>query len=186
MTLDVTTPLRRIKPEKHLAQLTPRARGDLIGVLDIGWHRRPSLMLDTNVYILFAAGRLSESAEELLDTALVFHCSVCIGELMAGVANADPGRPSWKTMRDYYHGLVAQMPDSRILAPDPQVWAEAGMVAGTLARTQRFQPHQRKECMNDALIYLTAAKAGVSVLTANREDFDFIQQVVGTGRFVYL
>jgi hypothetical protein len=29
----------------------------------------------------------------------------------------------------------------------------------------------------DALIYLTAAKAGIPVLTANRDEFDLIQQI---------
>ena len=59
------------------------------------------------------------------------------------------------------------------------------MVAGTLARTQGFQPHQRKDCLNDALVVLTAAKAGIPVLTANRDDFDLIQQVAPEGRFIY-
>ena len=61
----------------------------------------------------------------------------------------------------------------------------AGVVAGTLARIQGLQAHQRKECLNDALILLTAAKAGLPVLTANRVDFDLIQQVAGTGEFVH-
>ena len=51
------------------------------------------------------------------------------------------------------------------------------LIAGTLARTQNFQPHQRKECMNDALIYLSATKLGLPVVTANRVEFDLIQQI---------
>jgi hypothetical protein len=54
-----------------------------------------------------------------------------------------------------------------------------------LSRTQDFQPHQRKECLNDALIFLTAAKAGLPVLTANCDEFDLIQQLVPQGRFIY-
>jgi hypothetical protein len=46
------------------------------------------------------------------------------------------------------------------------VWPEAGVIAGALAGTQGFQKHQRKECLEDALVYLSAAKAGLSVLTA--------------------
>ena len=59
------------------------------------------------------------------------------------------------------------------------------MVTGLLSRTQGFQPYQRKECLNDALIYLTAAKAGLPVLTANRDDFDTIQQIVSAGVFIH-
>jgi hypothetical protein len=48
-----------------------------------------------------------------------------------------------------------------------------------------FQKHQRKECLNDALIYLSAAKAGLPVLTANRDEFDIIQQIAPEGRFIH-
>jgi predicted nucleic acid-binding protein len=59
------------------------------------------------------------------------------------------------------------------------------VIAGTLARTQGFQSHQRKECLNDALIYLTAAKRGLPVLTANRSEFDMIQQIAPGGAFFW-
>ena len=88
-------------------------------------------------------------------------------------------------MRDHYVALFAAVPASRLLTPDTQVWADAGLIAGMLARTQGFQPHQRKECLNDALILLTAAKAGVPVLTSNRDEFDLIQQIAPEGRFVH-
>jgi predicted nucleic acid-binding protein len=71
------------------------------------------------------------------------------------------------------------------MTPDADVWADAGVIAGTLARSQRFQPHQRKECLNDSLIFLTAAKAGIPVLTANRNEFDLIQRIAPEGRFVH-
>lgn len=62
------------------------------------------------------------------------------------------------------------------MTPDEEIWAEAGLIAGTRARIQDFQPHQRKECLNDALIYLTAAKAGWRRWRAIRGEFDLIQQ----------
>lgn len=144
-----------------------------------------ALMADTNIYINDAAGNLPPMVEALLDRALLFHCSVCVGELAVGVANGDPTHPRWAATRDHYAGLVAAMPPSRLLTPDDQVWAEAGLVAGTLARTQGYQPHQRKECLNDALIFLTAARAGLPVLTSNRDEFDLIQQLCPDGRFVH-
>lgn len=64
------------------------------------------------------------------------------------------------------------------IRPDRDIWAEAGLVAGTLARTQGYQASQRKACLNDALILLTAAKTGLPVLTANRDESDLIQQIV--------
>jgi len=71
------------------------------------------------------------------------------------------------------------------MTPDRQVWTDAGVIAGTLARTQKFQPHQRRGYLNDALIFLTAAKAGVPVLTANWDDVDLIQRFAPEGLFIY-
>ena len=96
-----------------------------------------------------------------------------------------PAHPGWPALRDHYTGLFASVPATRLLTPDAQTWADAGLIAGTLARTQRFQPHQRKECLNDALIFLTAAKAGLPVLTANRGEFDLIQQLAPEVRFIH-
>lgn len=143
------------------------------------------LVPDTNVYINNATGRLPAEVAALLDHALLFHCSVCVAELAVGVANGDPGHPRWKATRDHYAGLVAAIPSSRLLTPDPDIWVEAGLIAGTLARTQGYQASQRKECLNDALILLTAAKAGLPVLTANRDEFDLIQQIALETRFVH-
>ena len=77
------------------------------------------------------------------------------------------------------------MPDNHLLVPNAGIWTMAGLVAGTLTRTQGFAATQRKECLNDALILLTAARAGLPVLTANRAEFELIQQVAGTESFVH-
>ena len=142
-------------------------------------------MLDTNVYINIAAGRAGEAVRDAVDRAILFHCSVALAELATGVANADPSRPKWPQMRDHYVALFAAIPGSRLLTPGPDTWVDAGIIAGMLARTQGFQSHQRKECLNDTLILLTAAKAGLAVLTADRGDFDLIQQIAPEGRFIY-
>ncbi|ESY89856.1 hypothetical protein [Mesorhizobium sp. LNHC209A00] len=104
----------------------------------------------------------------LLERSLLFHCSVCLAELATGVANYNPAGPDWRQVRDYYTALFDTIPDSRILSPDDQAWIDAGVIAGSLSRIQNFHKDQRKECLYDALIYLTAAKAGLSVLTAKR------------------
>ena len=184
MSIDLGGALRKLKPEKRTAQLVSRARDKLVHWTALsGAH--PVLLLDTNVYINRAAGRLPAPLREVMDQALLFHCSVALAELAAGVANANPSRPGWPALRDHYIELFAAIPATRLMTPDAQVWADAGVIAGTLSRTQGFQPYQRKECLNDALIFLTAAKAGIPVLTANRDEFDLIQQLVPAGQFIH-
>jgi hypothetical protein len=43
----------------------------------------------------------------------------------------------------------------------------------------------RMGSLNDALIYLTAARGGLAVLTANRDEFDLIQQLAPEGGSVH-
>jgi predicted nucleic acid-binding protein len=156
-----------------------------VAAADLTGSGRPVLVSDTNVYIMDAAGVLPDAAAALISRALLFHCAVCLAELAVGVANADPDLPGWAAQRDHYAELFDGIPSHRVLTPDAQTWTEAGIVAGTLARSQGYQRHQRKECLNDAAVYLTAAKAGLAVLTADAADFDLIQQVAPEGRFVW-
>jgi predicted nucleic acid-binding protein len=185
LTIDLREHVRRVKPDKHRSRLAFRSPDELIAASDIAGEGRAAVLLDTCVYIRSAAGTLPAAAEALVDRGLLFHCSVCVAELCTGVANADPSHAGWKSLRDHYADLIASIPSTRLLTPDPEVWAEAGLIAGTLARTQGYQRHQRKECLNDALIFLTAARAGLPVLTANRDEFDLIHQLAAKGSFVH-
>ena len=144
-----------------------------------------ALVPDTNVYIRNMAGTLPGAVEGLLDTAPQWHCLVCVAEITAGIAHYNPASPQWRRVRRQYGILLEAIPDTRLLVPDSQSWHLAGVIAGTLARVQGFQAHQRKECLNDALIYLTAAKQGLPVVTANRVEFDMIQQIAPGGAFLH-
>jgi len=182
---DLAAALRRFKPEKRTAQLKPRPAENLLDWTGLEGRAPLALLLDTTVYIHRAAGRLPAALQTLIDGALLFHSPVALAELATGVANADPARPEWTALRDHYAALFTAVPVSRVMSVEAQTWIDAGVIAGTLGRAQGYQPHQRKECLNDALIYLTAAKAGVPVLTANRDDFDFIQQIASAGVFIH-
>ena len=88
MSIDLRDTLRRRKPERRLAQLMARNSGELLGVDDFAPSGRALLMPDTNVYIRAAGGTLPASVRNLIERALLFHCSVCLAELATGVANA--------------------------------------------------------------------------------------------------
>jgi predicted nucleic acid-binding protein len=176
--------LRRIKPNKRTAPLANRPDEAFIRAETLAGSQI-RLLPDTNVYIVDAAGGLPTGVQEVLDQGLLFHCSVCFAELALGLAAYSPLAPGWEAQRDYYSELFDNVPHGRLLTPDASVWLTAATVAGVLARVQGRTRTQRVDLLNDALIYLTAAKAGVPVLTGNRRDFDHIQQVAGTGQFLW-
>jgi predicted nucleic acid-binding protein len=184
LSIDLDAAIRRRKPEKRVRQLSVRRDNELTWAADLSVTGAVALVADTNVYINDAAGRLPPVVEALLERTILFHCSVCVGEIATGVANADPAHKNWNDIRSVYADVLGSIPASRLLNPEPQVWTDAGLIAGMLARTQNFQPHQRKEMLNDALILLTAAKAGLAVLTSDRDHYDLLQQLCPESRVV--
>ena len=72
---------------------------------------------------------------------------------------------------------IDRRPSHRVLTPDRDIWREAGILAGLLARLQRFGKSEQRKVLNDALIFLTARKHGCAVLTRNLSDFDLLLQL---------
>jgi predicted nucleic acid-binding protein len=54
-----------------------------------------------------------------------------------------------------------------------------------MARLQGYGNGERRKTLNDALIFLTAAKHGCSVLTRNVSDFDLLMQVDPNGQAIF-
>lgn len=186
MTIDLRKIIRSRKPEKRQTRLITRSDTDLICASDIAGKGRQVFVPDTNIYILDAAGMLPQAAETLLNQGLMFHCSICLAEISVGVGKYAPKASDWQRMADHYAGLFASIPASRLLAPDAETSADAGMLAGILARTQGFQKRHSRELLNDAMIYLCAANKGLPVLTDNKADFDLLQQSAPGGRFIFI
>jgi predicted nucleic acid-binding protein len=186
VSIDLRAILRRHKPQKRRAQLSQRDRRELLDAASARVTVDAKLLPDTNIYIMEAAGELPPPVAELLERATLYHSTVCLAEITVGLANSDVTAATWPAEREYWSGLFDRLPKARTKAPDAEVWAAAGITAGTLTRLQGFQPHQRKDALNDALIYLTAMKLGVPVLTENRRDFDFLQQLVPGGRVYFV
>ena len=182
MTFDLEALLRQIKPEKRTT-LRHRSRSDLLQAEQL----RPGLMAllpDTTVYIDMAAGRMPSSALELIRSATQLHSVVCLSEIAQGLSLHDPKAAGHRAVRRHYVELARRIPPSRVLAPDDEVWMRAGILTGVLTRVQGYQRHQRKELLADALIYLSAAKAGLPVLTRNAADFDLLNQLHPAGRVI--
>jgi predicted nucleic acid-binding protein len=186
MSVDLAALIRRHKPEQRLKTLRYRKRAALASFSDLDVRSETEVLLDTGIYIFAAAGTLTGLRRDKLELVLQHHCTVCLGEIAVGLANRNVAASTWLAERMYWQDLFDSLPKNRTHTPDAEIWTAAGILAGTLARLQKYQPHQRKDVLNDALIYLTALKRGLPVLTDNRKDFDLLQQLVPAGRFFLL
>lgn len=176
--------LRRIKPEKRLQALTRRNRATLPWLAGLR-PPLPKLLLDTTVYIDALQGTLPEAAEFALRAGSLWHCTVTESELAALSGLLDPRHPHTAAVVARIAESIEARPAHRILNPDRDIWRDAGVLAGLLARLQQYGKQEQRRAINDALIFLTAAKHGCAVFTRNIADFDLLMQLFPSGRAVF-
>jgi predicted nucleic acid-binding protein len=176
--------LRRLKPEKHQKALAYRDRSQLRFLKNLK-PPFPKLLLDTTVYIDALQGRLPHDAGIALRTASLWHSSVTEAELAALAGLLDPMHPDTTGAIARVAASVELRPAHRILTPDRDTWREAGILAGLLARLQQYGKNERRKTLNDALIFLSAARNGCVVLTRNVSDFDLLMQLDPKGQAVF-
>jgi predicted nucleic acid-binding protein len=145
----------------------------------------PKLLLDTTVYIDALQGRLPDDMEVALRTGSLWHSSVTEAELAALAGLLDPAHPDTANVIAQVAASIELRPEHRIVTPDRDTWREAGILAGLLARLQRYGKTERRKALNDALIFLTAARNGCVVLTRNVADFDLLMQLDAKGQAVF-
>lgn len=176
--------MRRIKPEKYNQPLKARDRSQLT-FLDQLQRPFPKLLLDTTVYVDEFQGTLPREVEISLRLTEVWHSTVTESELTALAGLLDPNHPNTRTAVQQVLASVERRPAHRILNPDREVWREAGILAGLLARLQKYRKSEQRRAMNEALLFLSAAKHGCSVLTRNISDFDLLMQRTPYGKSIF-
>lgn len=176
--------LRRLKPEKHRKGLTYRDRSQLPFLSHLK-PPYPKLLLDTTVYIDVLQARLPEDVEIALRAGNLWHSTVTEAELSALAGLLDPTHPETANVVAQIAASIDFRPVHRILVPDRETWRESGIIAGLLARLQRYGKDKQRKALNDALIFLTAIKHGCTVLTRNVSDFDLLMQLDNRGQAVF-
>lgn len=176
MSSEFQTTLRRLKPEKRRTQLKARPETDL-PFLETATIRPRKLLYDTTVYIDILQNRFPQNGEPMLRAAEAWHSPVTEAELAAAIGLLDPAHPQTQEITEQISNVIDRRPTYRTIAPDPEVWREAGILSGLLARLQGYSTVQRRRALNDALLFATARKHGCTVLTRNVVDFDFLQQL---------
>jgi predicted nucleic acid-binding protein len=142
-------------------------------------------LYDTTVYIDILQGKFPQSAEVLLRATDAWHSPVTAAELAAPCGRLDLLHPETSSAVKQILAVLDARPQHRTISPDEEVWFEAGVLAGILSRLQQYAAADRRRALNDALLFSTARKHGLAVLTRNVKDFDFLQQIEPSGEVLF-
>jgi len=175
--------LRRLKPSDRRASLHYRPRSELPFLAEV--RSASKLLLDTTVYIDELQGRLPRDVEWAIRSASLWHSTVTECELSALAGLLNPDHPGTPRAIDQVLASIERRPGHRIVSPDREVWRDAGILAGLLARLQQYGKAEQGKSLNDALIFLSGVKAGLTVLTRNLSDFDLLMQLAPYGKVLF-
>ncbi len=129
------------------------------------------VLLDSSVYItaLRAGNDAVLTLRRFAPEALVWLSAVVLEELYAGVSMRDR-RAVERLERDFDRAR-------RILVPNLKDWTQAGKVLARLASKFGYERIGQARLTNDALIVMSAARQGITVITANERDFARLAQL---------
>jgi len=184
LSSDFRGTLRRLKPEKHRAQLKPRAESDL-DFVETTTKKPGKLLYDTTVYIDILQNRFPQEGEPMLRATEAWHSPVTEAELSGAIGLLDPAHSETRETVEQITAVIERCPSYRTIVPDVEIWREAGILSGMLARLQGYGRDQRRRVLNDALLFASARKHGCTVLTRNIIDFDFLEQLDPSGTVLF-
>ena len=176
--------LRRLKPEKRRHPLGGRSASALSFVEHASGLPR-ALLYDTTVYVDILQGRFPKAGELVIRAADAWHSTVTEAELIAPCGFLDPDHPHTPGTVKQIIEVIERRPAHRTIAPDREIWLVAAVLSGILARLQGYGRPERRRVLNDALIFATARKHGMAVLTRNLDDFDLLQQLDPAGQVLF-
>ena len=142
-----------------------------------------SLLLDTSLYIDALRGGEPAALRvgRLAAHATMWLSAVVLEELYAGAGSRDRAFVE-RLHRDFDKA-------QRLLVPNLSDWVETGQVLARLGSHFGYEEIGRGRLTNDTLIAMSAARRGITVLTANERDFSrlarfcsFQWQIVPVGK----
>ena len=148
------------------------------------------VMFDTNFYLHRIRGKLPPDIADFVANRHILHSGVACNELAISAGILDPAIPGTARNRSIVMNLLQPISAYDVVAPSAAAWAEAGMLAGILARTQHLakpkkdptpdqaccQQGLRRKLINDALIFLSAYEQNAILVSANAKGMDLLLQ----------
>jgi predicted nucleic acid-binding protein len=121
-------------------------------------------LFDTSVYIsALRGGGSAIPALRNMAAAPLWLSSVVLEELYAGVSDRDRSVVE-RLEKDFDRA-------KRLLVPNLTDWALTGKVLARLAGKYHYERIGQGRLTNDALIAMSAGRAGITVITTNERDF---------------
>jgi len=116
------------------------------------------------------------SIVNLMASRTILHAAPALAEIAVTIGAPDPAdRRTHATLIPIVE-MVTRINPSRIIWPSYEVWLEAAVMAGILARTQAIPKQDRRKFLNDALLFLQAANTGAVMVSRNSRDLDLLLQ----------
>jgi hypothetical protein len=73
-----------------------------------------------------------------------WHSPMTESELAAACGLLDPAHPQTRYVIQEIAAVIDRRPAQRTVAPNREIWREAGILSGILARLQRYERHQSR------------------------------------------
>ncbi len=125
----------------------------------------PPILLDSSIYI--RAFRAGQGAVDALRwdfaQARVWLSAVVLAELYAGAGKTD--RLLVETLEREFDKL------RRVLVPNLLDWTRTGQILARLSSEHGYEKIGQQRLTNDSLIAMSAARQGITIITANQRDF---------------
>jgi predicted nucleic acid-binding protein len=123
-----------------------------------------SALFDTSIYVsALRRGDGGSAVDRFVSENDMWLSAVVLEELYAGARERD---------RHVVELIQRQFDkESRILLPELDDWIQAGRVLSRLAAKYDYEKIGRSRLTNDALMAVSAARAGITVITASVRDF---------------
>jgi len=136
-----------------------------------------TLLFDATVYIDQLKGELPRPIVDLVASRTILHGAPALAELAVTIGALDPADRRTKATLTPILEMLTRINPSRIIAPNYEIWLEAAMMAGILARTQAIPKQDRRKFLNDTLLFLQAADTGAVMVSRNSRDLDLLLQL---------
>lgn len=151
-----------------------------------------AVILDANFYIDAAQHKLPDAIKDFVTGRAIIHSSVVCSELAIAYGILDPEHKETPRNLKAIHAILSSIDETDIVSPNEIAWIKAGVISGTLARTQygakaksaltkeenACRQGLRRRLMNDALIFLSASEANAILVSANIKDMDLMLQII--------